>query len=93
MRWYLWVIVGLIPIAIDGFSQIPGLSTGWPSWFPIRESTPFLRLMTGTLFGGTTALYMFPLMEESMADTLNQLLLQREVIRVSEKQLHYYDKK
>ncbi len=93
IRWYIWVIVGLIPIAIDGFSQIPGLSAGWPAWFPVRESTPFLRLITGTLFGGATALYMFPLMEESMTDTLNQLLLQREVIRVSEKVIQQHEKK
>lgn len=93
IRWYIWVIVGLIPIAIDGFSQIPGLSTGWPAWFPVRESTPFLRLLTGTLFGGATALYMFPLMEESMTDSLNQLLLQREVIRVSEKVIKQHEKK
>lgn len=87
IKWFTWAIIGLIPIAIDGFSQIPGLSAGWPAWLPVRESTPFLRLLTGILFGGTTALYMFPLMEESMVDTLNQLLLQREIIRVSEKQL------
>ena len=85
MKWYLWVIIGLIPIAIDGFSQIPGLSYGWPVWFPIRESTPFLRFFTGMLFGGMTGLYMYPLMEESMSETTTQLLLQREVIIASEK--------
>ena len=81
IKWYLWVVLGLIPIAIDGFSQIPGLSTGWPSFFPVRESTPVLRVITGSLFGGMTAWYMLPLMEESMIDTYRQLLTQREIIK------------
>ena len=81
VRWYLWFIIALIPIGIDGFSQIPGLSSGWPAWVPIRESTPFLRIATGSLFGGMTGLYMFPLMEESMRDTLHQLITQREIIK------------
>jgi uncharacterized membrane protein len=81
IKWYLWVVLGLIPIAIDGFSQIPGLSTGWPSFFPVRESTPALRIITGSLFGGMTAWYMLPLMEESMVDTYRQLLTQREIIK------------
>jgi uncharacterized membrane protein len=78
--WYLWVVFGLIPIAIDGFSQLPGLSGGLlPSWVPIRESTPLLRVITGTLFGGTTAWYLFPLIEESMRET-RQFLASKKVI-------------
>ena len=39
--WYLWVVFGLIPIAIDGFSQLPGLSGGLlPSWVPIQGKHP-----------------------------------------------------
>jgi uncharacterized membrane protein len=75
--WYFWFIFALLPIAIDGFSQIPGLSSGWPSWLPIRESTPFLRVLTGSLFGFGTAWYIFPLMEESMKDT--RLILGRKI--------------
>ncbi|MCX6054576.1 MAG: DUF2085 domain-containing protein [Chloroflexi bacterium] len=71
--WILWVIISLLPIALDGFSQIPGLSSGWPNWVPIRESTPFLRVVTGTLFGVGTGWYIFPLMEESMKETRNSL--------------------
>ena len=80
VRWYFWFLVALIPIGLDGFSQIPGLSSGWPSWFPIRESTPLLRSITGFLFGGMTGLYMFPLMEESMAETNQQLKMNRVII-------------
>lgn len=69
LRWYLWFLIALAPIALDGFSQLPGLALGWPTWLPIRESTPFLRSLTGTLFGAGTAWYMYPLMEETMSIT------------------------
>jgi uncharacterized membrane protein len=70
LPWYAWLTVGLIPIGLDGFSQLPGLATGLlPAWVPIRESTPLLRVVTGALFGGTTAAYLFPMLEESMRET------------------------
>ena len=69
LPWYIWVAIGLIPIGIDGVSQLPGLATSLPSWLPMRESTPMLRTITGTLFGITTAWYLFPLIEESMRET------------------------
>jgi uncharacterized membrane protein len=67
--WYFWLIFGLLPIAIDGFSQLPGLLPGLPAFLPDRESTPFLRTLTGGLFGFFTAWYLFPLIEESMLET------------------------
>ena len=68
--WYLWVVLGLIPIAVDGFSQIPGLGSNiLPAWIPIRESTPFLRTLTGGLFGFFTAWYLYPVIEETMKET------------------------
>lgn len=79
LRWYLWFIIALIPIGLDGFSQLPGLAEGWPGWLPIRESTPLLRIMTGTLFGFTTGLYMFPLMEEGMKETRFQLERKKQI--------------
>ena len=69
LPWYMWFLIALIPIALDGFSQIPSLSTGWPAWVPIRESTPFLRMLTGSLFGVGTGWFMYPMMEESMKET------------------------
>jgi len=78
--WYLWIGLGLIPIGLDGFSQLPGLANGGlPNWIPIRESTPTLRVLTGVLFGGTTAWYLFPLIEESMRET-RQFLASKLVI-------------
>ena len=71
LHWIIWVLVGLGPIGLDGFSQlfsqIP--SAFIQSFLPYRESSPLLRVLTGFLFGLTTAWFMFPLIEESMADT------------------------
>jgi len=73
LKWYYWFLFALLPIALDGFSQLPGLSEGWPAWLPQRESTPYLRVITGFLFGSGTAWYMYPLMEESIKETRFQL--------------------
>lgn len=72
-----WVLIGILPIALDGFSQLPGLlAVNVPAWLPIRESTPLLRTITGFLFGFTTGWYGFPIVEESMRDT-RQLLARK----------------
>jgi uncharacterized membrane protein len=68
--WYMWVLIGLVPIGLDGVSQLPSLTNYFlPSWIPIRESTPFFRTLTGGLFGLSTAWYLYPLIEETMLDT------------------------
>ena len=71
LHWLIWVLVGLGPIGLDGFSQLLSQipSTIIQSILPYRESVPLLRVLTGFLFGLTTAWFMFPLIEESMADT------------------------
>ncbi|MHC1784822.1 MAG: DUF2085 domain-containing protein [Anaerolineaceae bacterium] len=69
VRWYIWIVVGLIPIGLDGVSQLPGLMNRVPDWLLMRESTPFLRSLTGALFGITTAWYLFPLIDMSMRET------------------------
>ncbi len=69
IKWYIWVAIAIIPIGVDGFSQMPGLASNLPAWLPIRESNPLLRSITGSLFGFFTAWYLFPLIEESMKET------------------------
>ena len=78
--WYVWVIFGLIPIGIDGVSQLPSLIPGLPAWLPMRESTPFLRTFTGGLFGSLTAWYLYPMIEETMKDSRAFLTSKKEVI-------------
>jgi uncharacterized membrane protein len=66
LPWYLWLLIGILPIALDGFSQL--LSQPPLGFFPYRESTPLLRTITGFLFGFTTAWFGYPIVEESMVD-------------------------
>ncbi len=71
LHWTLWILIGMLPIALDGFSQLfsqlnlPFLAT----LLPYRESTPYLRVLTGALFGIATAWFAFPYMEESFSET------------------------
>ena len=63
--WKLWLIAGVLPMGIDGIWQmvsqlIPGL--------PFRESTPFLRTLTGALFGFFTCWYLLPTLEGSLRE-------------------------
>ncbi len=73
LPWYIWILIGIVPIGLDGFSQIlsqPPLNLIPPlNLLPYRESTPLLRTLTGALFGITTAWFGYPLVEESMLDT------------------------
>jgi uncharacterized membrane protein len=66
LPWYLWVVIGIIPICLDGFSQL--FSQPPLSFLPYRESTPTLRVLTGFLFGFTTAWFGYPIVEESMGE-------------------------
>jgi uncharacterized membrane protein len=76
LPWYIWILVGILPIALDGFSQL--LSQPPLGFIPFRESTPFLRVLTGFLFGFTTAWFGYPLVEQTMADTRRMLLAKRD---------------
>jgi uncharacterized membrane protein len=60
--WF-WLLIGVIPLGLDGLSQYLGN-------FPLpvlgivsRESTPLLRTVTGSLFGLLTGWYIFPSLE------------------------------
>jgi uncharacterized membrane protein len=71
LHWALWLVIAIGPIGLDGFSQlfsqlpIPFIA----NLLPYRESTPFLRLLTGFLFGFGTAWFGLPYVEESMRET------------------------
>jgi uncharacterized membrane protein len=74
LPWWLFVIIGLGPIALDGFSQLFGtygqaldIAFFQQSIFN-RESTPFLRTATGALFGFTLIWTVFPYVDSSMGE-------------------------
>jgi uncharacterized membrane protein len=76
LHWALWLLVAIVPIGLDGFSQlisqlnIPFLA----ALLPFRESTPTLRVVTGFLFGFGTAWFGLPYVEESMRETRELLI-------------------
>ncbi len=78
--WYLWVIFGLVPMGIDGVSQLPSIASNLPAWIPLRESTPALRSLTGFLFGWFTGWYLFPMIEASMQETRRIVLRKKAFI-------------
>jgi uncharacterized membrane protein len=67
----LWLLLGILPIAIDGGSQL--LSVFDFLSFPVRESTPFLRTVTGLLFGLMNVWLAYPYVEQSMLETRAQV--------------------
>ena len=89
----LWafIIVGLGPIALDGFSQLfsqYGVAAEYLSFlnevFALRESTPFLRTFTGALFGFTLVWMAYPHIDKGMRETeknLGQKLRRAGILR------------
>ncbi len=64
---FLYVLLGLGPIGLDGFSQL--LSVAPFDFWPVRESTPLFRTVTGALFGLMNGWLALPYLEESMRQT------------------------
>lgn len=81
LPWYLWILIGLGPIGLDGFSQLLS-QTGFGifSWLPLRESTPFLRVFTGFCFGMATAWFGFPYLEESIQENRHDMQLKHAIV-------------
>ena len=81
LPWYLWILIGLGPIGLDGFSQLLS-QTGFGifSWLPLRESTPFLRVFTGFCFGLATAWFGFPYLEESIQENRHDMQLKHAIV-------------
>jgi uncharacterized membrane protein len=78
LPWYIWLVLGIGPIALDGVSQL--LSQPPFGLLAYRESTPFLRVLTGSLFGFCTAWFGYPLVEETMAET--RQIMSNKLMRV-----------
>ncbi len=69
--FWLYLLAGLGPIGLDGFSQL--LSYPPFEFWPVRETAPLFRLVTGGLFGLMSAWLGFPYIERSMQDIVDLL--------------------
>lgn len=83
LPFLVWIIAGIVPIGLDGVSQV--VSQPPLDLLPFRESTPFLRALTGSLFGFLTAWFGYPMVEATMADTRRILAARR--VRLKEAQV------
>lgn len=61
---WAWALFGVLPVALDGGSQLLGAFPFVP--WPVRESTPLLRTLTGLAFGLANVWLAYPYVEESM---------------------------
>lgn len=61
----LWIALGVLPLSLDGITQllyyVPGVNF---TNAVLRESTPWLRSVTGAMFGFFTGWYIFPAVED-----------------------------
>ena len=81
LPWYLWILIGLGPIGLDGVSQLLSQTgLGIFGWLLLRESTPLLRSMTGLLFGLATAWFGFPYLEESVQENRLEMALKYAIV-------------
>jgi uncharacterized membrane protein len=76
LGWVWYILFAILPIGIDGGTQLVML----------RESTPLLRTITGALFGALTVWKFYPTFDEGMRDTYNQSAKQLE--RLSRRELN-----
>ena len=72
MPWWLFVMIGVVPIGLDGFSQLLSQFPGSP--VPFRESNIILRLLTGSLFGFSVAWLVFPIIHATLENSENNNL-------------------
>jgi uncharacterized membrane protein len=66
MPFWLFVLGGVLPMALDGGSQFVSLIL---PWFPARESVWQLRLLTGALFGFSISWLAYPYIQDGMDET------------------------
>ena len=78
LRWWMWILIGLVPIGLDGFWQ---LLTNYPytsllpflHFLPYHESTPYWRSFTGALFGLANVWLAYPYFDQSMREARTEL--------------------
>jgi len=71
LPWWAYILLGLVPMGLDGGYQL--LSYLLPAVFPgisihPYETTPLMRVITGSLFGWATVWLAYPYVQTSMED-------------------------
>ncbi len=79
MPFWLFLLIGVAPVALDGFSQL--FSEFFVAWqveplmrlLPLRESSPLLRSLTGALFGLSVVWLVYPRLDEQFSMTADDI--------------------
>jgi uncharacterized membrane protein len=82
LPFWAYLLFAIAPIGLDGFSQLfanPPINGFGLGLYPIRESTPFLRTLTGALFGLGNGWLAYPYLDESMEET--RIMLEAKLAR------------
>jgi uncharacterized membrane protein len=72
LPFWAYLLFAIAPMGLDGFSQLfanPPFNQLGLTFIPVRESTPFLRTLTGALFGLGNGWLAYPYMEETFEET------------------------
>jgi uncharacterized membrane protein len=77
LNWRIYLLM-LVPMAIDGFWQLFTSPIYVLPFLPAHESTWWLRVITGVLFGLGSAWLIYPYVEEAMRDVHVQARTQFE---------------
>jgi uncharacterized membrane protein len=73
LPFWAYIVFAIVPLGLDGFSQLlanPPFNGLGLVFYPIRESTPLLRTLTGALFGAGNAWLAYPYLDDSMQETI-----------------------
>jgi len=79
MPFWLFLLVGIGPIALDGFSQlfsqffVGTQLDALARLFPLRESSPLLRSLTGALFGLSIVWLVYPRLDAQFSMTADDI--------------------
>jgi len=72
LPWWVYILLGLVPMGLDGgyqlISQLLGQLQLLP-WLPVYESTALMRALTGAAFGATTVGFIYPQMNGFFEET------------------------
>ena len=79
MPFWLFLLIGIGPIALDGFSQlfsqffVGTQLDALARLFPLRESPPLLRSLTGALFGLSIVWLVYPRLDAQFSMTADDI--------------------
>ena len=82
LPWWVWILLAIGPMGLDGVWQLVSqMQLPFLSWLPMHESTPFLRVLTGSAFGWFTAWFGIPTIEESVSEERLRLEAKKAIER------------